>query len=87
MTPTLELEEGAPTVEERLVAAYSRLQLLQSLLGLRSSRDSLIMYGLLSCVEPTLKDLEAIEAALDRTVWGRASLATRAPDVPGRPQR
>jgi hypothetical protein len=87
MTPTLELEDGAPTVEERLVASYSRLQLLQSLLGLRPSGDSLIRSGLVSCVEPTLKDLTAIEAALDGTVWGRASLATRAPDVPGRPQR
>lgn len=77
----MDLEEDRPTVETRLVRLYCRLLLLQSLLALRWADESVIKAGVVVCLEPTLDDLRAIEAALERTVWGRASLATLAPDV------
>ncbi|MGH9158791.1 MAG: hypothetical protein ACRD2X_02230 [Vicinamibacteraceae bacterium] len=82
----MEFEEGRPTVETRLIRSYCSLLLLHSLLALKRVDESVIKAGVAGCLEPSLNDLRAIEAALERTMWGRASLAAAAPDV-GDPDR
>lgn len=82
----MKFDEDQLTVETRLMRSYSGLLLLHSLLTLKRVDESIVRAGVVVCLQPSLNDLKAIEAALERTMWGRASLATAAPDV-GAPDR
>jgi hypothetical protein len=68
------------TVEDRLEATESRCVVLLPLLDLRDTVRAEIVR---TFVADTARDVRAIEAALHRTLWGRAALRSVAPDVPG----
>lgn len=70
------------TVEQRLQASIERLKNFQSLALLKPA-EHYITVGLHECVEPSLADLQAIETSMERSVFGRAALASLAPGTNG----
>lgn len=71
-----------PTVEDRLVGSLARIRALADLAEIRAKHERPDWSAVHLFAGDTVRDLRAIEHACERSMWGRATLASLAPSVP-----
>lgn len=68
------------TVEDRLDHAHDRLAVAVTVLH---PHDTPTLELVFSAIADSVRDLEAVSAALEAAAWGRAALSTPAPSIEG----